>query len=850
MECKYYFMIFTIIIIILPTFYYVWSKYINSFYEEKIFDENVDNDLIVGKLVHPINITFDFSNVPNNTNGNSIVKLLKESGNIISNLVLCVNQRNLTINEDIISTFKEELKFDPKENITTDLLILPKFKRFKRKNKKTFETKIYNENDSNKVMPSISIIYINDRIKINKLISNNDSKYILLLESLRALTDCLGLNLKSIQKKKHPRNNFFGTPLYLIENYKSFKSINKLYNLLDLPFPQSEIELNGNFYISYWDSDSLVHDFRNENIDLKSDISEVSMNLLNDMEYYEVAKCDFKYYINNICYRIDQKCLKKSEFDLFYLSYGINLEKNNEIICYISDSNNLKKKQCGAKYGHLIYENLDFCPVLYKRNIKKTPIGKYEIPELKYYKNQTLNLLKPSNKCINPSPRTIYFKYENRNVIMNESNFQIETVTLNENQRNYFVSYLTEGETYFNQYVKILHDNGLIRSYYNNMNHNLFIKTFYEKSLKRRNRINKYQRLFHFIGNNIFFHKDELYLNYLYMKSYFPKSYNYMPKTYIYPKDKEKIEKVFKNYKINLKNLWIVKPVAQFSGKGIHLFKSLSEETKEKYLISKYLDNPHLIKGRKYDLRLYVLVTGIKPLRIYLNKEGLVRIAANNYSLTNKSLDDKFTHLTNTAINHESTKYVYPKEVNDENANKWNFYTYKKYLREQNIDINLIFEKIKDIVIKTIISGHWDLIHTTSKLRISQKSMFNLFGFDVLIDDNLNPSLLEVNTRPFMYIYDSMDKVIKTNLFIDTLNIVGIIPFLHSNKISSYDKEFSYKNKAKELVDYAICELTRPRGDFELIFPLKENIENYRKLFLKKASSENKMFWDEILKND
>ena len=128
--------------------------------------------------------------------------------------------------------------------------------------------------------------------------------------------------------------------------------------------------------------------------------------------------------------------------------------------------------------------------------------------------------------------------------------------------------------------------------------------------------------------------------------------------------------------------------------------------------------------------------------------------------------------------------------------------------------------------------------------------MFNLFGFDVLIDDNLNPSLLEVNTRPFMYIYDSMDKVIKTNLFIDTLNIVGIIPFLHSNKISSYDKEFSYKNKAKELVDYAICELTRPRGDFELIFPLKENIENYRKLFLKKASSENKMFWDEILKND
>ena len=39
----------------------------------------------------------------------------------------------------------------------------------------------------------------------------------------------------------------------------------------------------------------------------------------------------------------------------------------------------------------------------------------YEILELNYYKNQTLNLLIPSKKCKMPTPRTIFFKSEVRN---------------------------------------------------------------------------------------------------------------------------------------------------------------------------------------------------------------------------------------------------------------------------------------------------------------------------------------------------------------------------------------------------------------------------------------------------
>ena len=49
----------------------------------------------------------------------------------------------------------------------------------------------------------------------------------------------------------------------------------------------------------------------------------------------------------------------------------------------------------------------------------------------------------------------------------------------------------------------------------------------------------------------------------------------------------------------------------------------------------------------------------------------------------------------------------------------------------------------------------------------------------------------------------------------------------------------------KESVENALCELTRPRGDYELIFPLSSNIEIYKKYFKNKIE-ENEIFWKKI----
>jgi hypothetical protein len=55
-------------------------------------------------------------------------------------------------------------------------------------------------------------------------------------------------------------------------------------------------------------------------------------------------------------------------------------------------------------------------------------------------------------------------------------------------------------------------------------------------------------------------------------------------------------------------------------------------EIKEKSIISIYIDRPLLINDKKFDMRIYVLVSSFYPLRIYFYKDGLARFATEEYS--------------------------------------------------------------------------------------------------------------------------------------------------------------------------------------------------------------------------
>jgi tubulin polyglutamylase TTLL6/13 len=67
-------------------------------------------------------------------------------------------------------------------------------------------------------------------------------------------------------------------------------------------------------------------------------------------------------------------------------------------------------------------------------------------------------------------------------------------------------------------------------------------------------------------------------------------------------------------------------------GKGIFLTRNYEDVSPEDhYVAQRYIHNPFLIDDLKFDLRIYALVYGVNPLRLYLFKEGLARFATEPY---------------------------------------------------------------------------------------------------------------------------------------------------------------------------------------------------------------------------
>jgi tubulin polyglutamylase TTLL6/13 len=84
----------------------------------------------------------------------------------------------------------------------------------------------------------------------------------------------------------------------------------------------------------------------------------------------------------------------------------------------------------------------------------------------------------------------------------------------------------------------------------------------------------------------------------------------------------------------------------------------MDDITEDHCVVQIYIDKPYLMEKMKFDLRLYVLVTGTNPLRVYLSKEGLARLSTKMYDeVDDENLEDMMMHLTNYAINKNSNKF-------------------------------------------------------------------------------------------------------------------------------------------------------------------------------------------------
>ena len=390
----------------------------------------------------------------------------------------------------------------------------------------------------------------------------------------------------------------------------------------------------------------------------------------------------------------------------------------------------------------------------------------------------------------------------------------------------------------------LLEDNGFFQSFSNNsIDEWSIIWSSCHVKLNLFSKLKKFQKINHFPRSNELTRKDLLYKNVAKLKDNFPGTkFDFMPISYLLPN-----EISFLKDEMSKENqLFIIKPVASSQGRGIFLTDNINDIPSGYNMIaSKYILNPFLINKKKFDLRIYVFVTSIVPLKIYRYEEGLTRFASDDY---NEDINDRCSHLTNYAVNKNNKNYKKNSdpEKNDFNSNKWNLKGFKEYLEQHNIKSKDIFKKIDDIIIKTIIACESPLQKAMEKYSTSYNNIcFELFGFDILLDSFLTPWLMEVNLSPNLHYDAPIDLKIKGEMVSEIFDIMRIVPYDLRNENYYNPSKYNIINKVinsiKELKKMKIgkeykemiwdCyEESKRLIHFQRIFPC-ENYMNYRKFF-------------------
>lgn len=279
--------------------------------------------------------------------------------------------------------------------------------------------------------------------------------------------------------------------------------------------------------------------------------------------------------------------------------------------------------------------------------------------------------------------------------------------------------------------------------------------------------IQKWQRLNHYPKSTGITKKDCLARNLKRMKGVHGAGvYNFCPMTFNLPNDYTRFvaeySKLTQKQSDSKTLYWICKPADMSRGRGIFLFSDISDLQYDcNAVLQRYISNPLLIGGYKFDIRIYVAVPSFHPLTIYVYEEGIARFGTEKFDLS--ALNNVFAHLTNTSINKHSPAYTTDKERIGAGC-KWTLTQLRYYFHQNNIDDSVLWIRIMNLIILTV------LVQAPQVPKM--ENCFELYGFDVLIDEKLKPWLLEVNFSPSLSSDCQSDIVVKKPLIHDLMDLM------------------------------------------------------------------------------
>lgn len=206
--------------------------------------------------------------------------------------------------------------------------------------------------------------------------------------------------------------------------------------------------------------------------------------------------------------------------------------------------------------------------------------------------------------------------------------------------------------------------------------------------------ISYHQKINHIPGNFVLCMKDHMSVNT--DLKWIPKAFN---------NSKSLLEFAEKNPKTRfVQKLW--------SNRGVELKKATEISFEifgpaNKYFAQVYIENPLLIDGHKFDFGIYVLVTSIDPLRIYIyNKNTLIRLCEEKYDPTN--YEDVNSYVIGDAC-------LFPWDMDVLSIYYNNTYTYKEalnaYFANQGYDLGPVWVEVEECIRTIVTSKEESFIH-------------------------------------------------------------------------------------------------------------------------------------------
>lgn len=302
-----------------------------------------------------------------------------------------------------------------------------------------------------------------------------------------------------------------------------------------------------------------------------------------------------------------------------------------------------------------------------------------------------------------------------------------------------------------------------------------------------------YQRINKIPGMDILCYKNTFFQSLVHMKTLFPPYYNFFATTFQLPFQFTDFQR--EHLKLASKSTspitWIVKPRSGCCGNGIKLIQNSFDVLHQtsQAIIQRYI-TPFLLDRFKFDFRFYILILTVQPFTVYLYNEGLCRFCTEPYvEPTRENLNDKYCHLTNTAVN------VANKEAQN-SILQLSSNVLKRIAAEDPRGATL-WAKIKEVVLLSMVAQYPQILQSISTFSTSSslpkpdpkpqplhaqpiqsidpmQKFFHICGIDIMLNNLCEPIVLELNDRPSMCVTYDIENNLKTQIVFDALQLVTL----------------------------------------------------------------------------